>query len=77
LNGCKADDVAKLAERIADKVSGLSIHHPRAAKGRFVTVSYGVSKVLPDGKNTAEQLIEIALADIGQSVAYSKKQRSV
>ena len=77
LNGCKADDVAKLAERIADKVSGLSIHHPRAAKGRFVTVSYGVSKVLPDGKNTAEQLIEIALADIGQSVAHSKKQHAV
>jgi hypothetical protein len=36
-----------------------------------------VSKVLPDGKNTAEQLIEIALADIGHSVAHFKTQHAV
>lgn len=36
-----------LANRIAAKVRGLSVHHPRSPVDRFVTVSFGVASLVP------------------------------
>ena len=72
LNGSEALEVQGLASRIAAKVSGLSIHHPRTAEGRFMTVSFGSSHVLPDSSGSPENMLELAVANLE---APRKKQR--
>jgi len=54
---------AELAGRIAEKVRGLAIHHPRSMHDRFVTVSYGVASVIPDGSRSQPDLIAMAEQD--------------
>lgn len=54
---------AELAGRIAAKVRGLAIHHPRSMDDRFVTVSYGVASVVPDGPRCQPDLIALAETD--------------
>jgi diguanylate cyclase (GGDEF)-like protein len=58
-------DSTRLAENIASKVRGLSIHHPRSPVDRFVTVSFGVAAVIPVGSQNANTLVEQALEDMG------------
>lgn len=48
---------SELANRIAAKVRGLAIHHPRSAYDRFVGLSYGVVSVIPDKSSTQPDLI--------------------
>jgi len=57
---CEEAKVAELASRIAGKVRGLSIHHPRSPVDRFVTLSFGVAAVVPAGKNTPDALLQQA-----------------
>jgi diguanylate cyclase (GGDEF)-like protein len=64
LNGMDAGEVSRLADQIAARVRGLSIHHPRSAQGRFMTVSYGLSNLLPDAKNSPAVLLDTAVSDL-------------
>jgi len=61
------DDEAKIADfaiSIAGKVRGLSIHHPRSAVDRFVTLSVGVAAVVPAGNNGPNSLIKKSLESL-------------
>ena len=58
-----ADDeaaVGKFAASIAEKVRGLSIHHPRSLLDRFVTVSHGYATMVPGDAATPAALIDAA-----------------
>jgi diguanylate cyclase (GGDEF)-like protein len=55
-----ASQADALANKIADRVRGLAIHHPRSVHDRYVTVSYGVTSVTPDGKRGHSELISKA-----------------
>ena len=55
---------AELAQRIAAKVRGLAIHHPRSTQDRFVTVSFGVTSVVPDTSLSRPNLIDLAEQDM-------------
>jgi diguanylate cyclase (GGDEF)-like protein len=59
-----AVQAAQLAERIAARVRGLAIHHPRSAGDRFVTVSYGVASVVPETGHVRPDLIGLAEQDM-------------
>jgi len=74
LNGCEEADVLSLADRIATRVAGLSIHHPRSVKGRFLTVAFGTGHLLPDGAESPERLLELAVADLGGPKSKAGKQ---
>ena len=65
LNNHGAASAERLAGGIADKVAGLSIHHPRSQSGRFVTVSHGIAAAVPTASSTSAGLIEEAEANIG------------
>jgi PleD family two-component response regulator len=60
-------NAAKLGERIADKVRGLSIHHPRSQADRFVTVSFGVASAVPTAKLSAASFVQRAEESVGES----------
>ncbi len=51
---------ASLAKSIAEKVRGLSIHHPRSPVDRYVTVSFGVSTMVPTASMSINRLLETA-----------------
>jgi diguanylate cyclase (GGDEF)-like protein len=49
-----------LATRIAEKVRGLSIHHPRSDVDRFVTVTFGVAAAIPGTTESHSLLTDTA-----------------
>ncbi|MGI9309444.1 MAG: diguanylate cyclase domain-containing protein, partial [Gammaproteobacteria bacterium] len=51
---------ASLAQRVADKVRELSIHHPRSPASRFVTVSYGAAVEVPPWTESTSYLADKA-----------------
>jgi diguanylate cyclase (GGDEF)-like protein len=61
-------NASRLAESMAAKVRGLSIHHPRSPVDRFVTVSFGVASVVPSKTQNASTLIDQAVQDMGGEV---------
>ncbi len=54
---CNEAQAATLAEKIAAKVRGLSIHHPRSTVERFVTVSHSVASAMPTATLSAIELL--------------------
>jgi diguanylate cyclase (GGDEF)-like protein/PAS domain S-box-containing protein len=52
--------VAEFASSVARKVVGQHIHHPRALRQKFVSVSVGAASVNPSAERTMEQLIQAA-----------------
>jgi diguanylate cyclase (GGDEF)-like protein/PAS domain S-box-containing protein len=52
--------VAEFASSVARKVLGQHIHHPRALRQRFVSVSVGAASVNPSAERSMEQLIQAA-----------------
>jgi len=60
LTDTSADNATVVAERIAEKVRGLAVHHPRSHMARFVTVSCGVDGQVPDWDGQADELLEQA-----------------
>jgi diguanylate cyclase (GGDEF)-like protein len=53
-------DALRLADMIATKVRGLSIHHPHSPVDRFVTVSYSVASGVPSADLEAADLVDKA-----------------
>src|SRR3984885_3673595 len=59
----RAADVATVpafAESVARKVLGQHIHHPRAVRQKFVTVSIGAASISPTADRSIDQLIQAA-----------------
>jgi diguanylate cyclase (GGDEF)-like protein/PAS domain S-box-containing protein len=52
--------VAEFANSVARKVLGQHIHHPRAVRQKFVSVSIGAASVNPSADRSMEQLIQAA-----------------
>src|SRR3984885_1922173 len=48
------------AESVARKVLGQHIHHPRAVRQKFVTVSIGAASISPTADRSIDQLIQAA-----------------
>ena len=60
--------VTDFAQRIAERVRLLAIHHPRSPVDRFVTVSHGAAVRSPGMKATQEELIQAAREALGEPV---------
>ena len=58
-----------MADKIAAKVRGLSIHHPRSSVDRFVTVSIGLAAAVPSGASAPAELVEQAVAALPEAAA--------
>jgi len=52
--------VLEFAGSVAGKVLRQHIHHPRALRQKFVTVSIGVASITPSADRSADQLIQAA-----------------
>jgi diguanylate cyclase (GGDEF)-like protein/PAS domain S-box-containing protein len=52
--------VPEFAASVARKVLGQHIHHPRALRQKFVTVSIGAASLNPSAERSMEQLIQAA-----------------
>jgi diguanylate cyclase (GGDEF)-like protein/PAS domain S-box-containing protein len=60
VRGADVSTVPEFAASVARKVLGQHIHHPRALRQKFVTVSIGVASLSPTADRSAEQLIQAA-----------------
>ena len=63
----------ELAHRIAAKVRGLAIHHPRSTHDRFVSVSCGVVSVIPEGTSSQPDLIAQAEQNRGRPSSAAQR----
>ena len=64
IGGAPEDQVAAFAERIAQRVRDLAIHHPRSQLARYVTVSWSLSSEIPSPQAEEPCLLEDAEARI-------------
>lgn len=71
IGGATEAQAADFALDIAARVRRLAIHHPRSPVARFVTVAFGAAALVPQRDQSAEQLIDRALAslDSGRGLA--------
>lgn len=60
---------AEFAARIAQRVRDLAIHHPRAANGRYVTVSWGLVVAGGDSRSSSHEVLQAAGHDLERRVA--------
>jgi PleD family two-component response regulator len=60
VRGADPGAVPEFAASVARKVLGQHIHHPRALRQKFVTVSIGVANLSPAADRSPEQLIQAA-----------------
>ncbi len=59
--------VPSFAASVAQRVLGQHIHHPRASRQKFVTVSVGAASMQPTGENGFETLVQAALRALGRA----------
>ena len=64
------EDALLVAERIRQQVKKLNISHPKSLVGDRITMSFGVSSIIPESKYTETQLIETA-----DRALYEAKER--
>jgi len=64
IGGAEEAVVSAFAERIAQRVRDLAIHHPRSQLARYVTVSWTVASEIPSAKADEPSLLEDAEARI-------------
>lgn len=64
ISGGAEDRVAQFAERIAQRVWDLAIHHPRSQPARYVTVSFAMASEIPPISAEEPGLLEDAEARI-------------
>jgi len=65
VGGADDDQATRFAERIAQRVRDLSIHHPRSQLARYVTVSYAIAAEIPPTGGEEPGLLEEAEARLG------------
>jgi diguanylate cyclase (GGDEF)-like protein len=66
ISGGAEDRVAQFAERIAQRVWDLAIHHPRSQPARYVTVSFAMASEIPPVSAEEPGLLEDAEARISR-----------
>lgn len=66
ISGGAEDRVAQFAERIAQRVWDLAIHHPRSQPARYVTVSFAMASEIPPVSADEPGLLEDAEARIAR-----------
>jgi diguanylate cyclase (GGDEF)-like protein len=64
IGGAAEEQVAAFAERIAQRVRDLAIHHPRSQLARYVTVSWSLATEIPSAQADEPCLLEDAEARI-------------
>ena len=64
IGGAEEERVAAFAERIAQRVRDLAIHHPRSQLARYLTVSWSLSSEIPSALADEPGLLEDAEARI-------------
>ena len=64
IGGAEEEQVAAFAERIAQRVRDLAIHHPRSQLARYVTVSWSMASEVPSAHADEPCLLEDAEARI-------------
>jgi diguanylate cyclase (GGDEF)-like protein len=60
IGGVEEQQVSDFAERIAQRIRDLSIHHPRSQLARYVTVSWGLASEVPTPRAEEPCLLEEA-----------------
>jgi diguanylate cyclase (GGDEF)-like protein len=68
IGGAEEDRVVSFAERIAQRVRDLAIHHPRSQLARYVTVSWSVASEIPSATAEEPGLLEDAEARVSGSL---------
>lgn len=56
----KIEDAVYIAERIRTRIKGLKISHVKSPIGKYVTLSLGISTIVPSGENNPAELIAVA-----------------
>lgn len=64
IGGADEEGVAQFAERIAQRIRDLAIHHPRSQLARYVTVSWTLASEVPSAAADEPGLLEDAEARI-------------
>jgi diguanylate cyclase (GGDEF)-like protein/PAS domain S-box-containing protein len=59
--------VPDFAASVAQKVLGQHIHHPRASRQKFVSVSVGAASLNPTGEQTVEMLVDAAMKALARA----------
>jgi diguanylate cyclase (GGDEF)-like protein/PAS domain S-box-containing protein len=59
--------VPDFAASVAQKVLGQHIHHPRAARQKFVSVSVGAASLNPSAEQTADTLVQAAMKALARA----------
>lgn len=75
IGGAEEDRVIAFAERIAQRVRDLAIHHPRSQLARYVTVSWSVASEIPAMTADEPGLLEDAEAQVSGSVPRESPSR--
>lgn len=68
ISGADEATVSAFAERIAQRVRGLAIHHPRSQLARYATVSWSVASEIPSPGAEEPCLLEDAEARVAGSL---------
>ena len=59
--------VPDFAASVAQKVLGQHIHHPRASRQKFVSVSVGAASLNPTGEQTVEMLVDAVMKALARA----------
>jgi diguanylate cyclase (GGDEF)-like protein len=59
--------VPDFAASVAQKVLGQHIHHPRAARQKFVSVSVGAASLNPTGEQSPDMLVQAAMKALARA----------
>lgn len=76
ISGGAEDRIAQFAERIAQRVWDLAIHHPRSQPARYVTVSFAMASEVPPVSAEEPGLLEDAEARITRGHAPEELRSS-
>jgi diguanylate cyclase (GGDEF)-like protein/PAS domain S-box-containing protein len=60
---------AEYAQQLANRVTEMQLHHPRGARGRFVSVSVGIASMVPAIDLTVDALLTLATRAVRQARA--------
>jgi diguanylate cyclase (GGDEF)-like protein len=69
--------VPEFADSVARKVLRQHIHHPRALRQKFVTVSIGVASITPSADRSVDQLIQAATRALQRAKESSEARVAV
>jgi diguanylate cyclase (GGDEF)-like protein/PAS domain S-box-containing protein len=74
--GDAAEKASQYAQVVAQRVRDLLMHHPRAASGRFVTLSAGVASLVPPRELSLESLMKACRASLKRAKTLGKNSIS-